>query len=300
LRISRKTDRQNFFPPSELPLNGDGSIYHLALKAEDLADTVLIVGDPGRVEVISSRFDRLEKKVNHREFTTHTGYVGQKRITALSTGIGTDNIDIVLNELDALRTINLESRTPSESVKPLRIIRIGTSGALHGDIAPGSFVQSQYAIGLDAVMHFYEDLFEEDEKSLIAAFCDHVEWSIKGFKPYAARHSKTLGGLFKKGFIQGITATACGFYGPQGRNLRLQPAMGELNDKMASFTHFGLPLANYEMESSALFGLGGALGHDCTTVCLVVANRVRNEFLADYSGSMESLIEEVLNRISED
>lgn len=281
-------------------MNPDGSIYHLALHPDDLADTVLIAGDPSRVELISSRFDKIEKTVEHREFVTHTGFLRNKRITALSTGIGTDNIDIVINELDALRSIDLQKRKPYEKFKPLNIIRIGTSGALNENIRPGSFIQSHYAIGLDAVMHYYQDLFDDDEVSLAKSFMNHVDWKISGIMPYAVRHSEQLGKLFKTGFTQGITVTACGFYGPQGRSLRLAPAFSDLNNRMGTFTYEGIPIANYEMESSALFALAGALGHNTTTVCLVVANRVINEFLSDYSRDMETLIDLVLARITED
>jgi uridine phosphorylase len=286
------------FAPSELPVNADGSIYHLAIKPEHLADTVLVVGDQGRVEKISKHFDRTDVVVNNREFVTHTGYIGTKRITALSTGIGTDNIDIVLNELDALRSIDFEKRETIENPQPLEIIRIGTSGGLRKEIEPGSFIHSRYAIGLDAVMHYYQSHFEEEEMELARAFAAHVNWSLDGIKPYAVKSSKEAGSKFEKGFLQGITATACGFYGPQGRKLRLPVAMPEINERMESFSFEELPLANYEMESSALFGLGAALGHHCTTVCLVVANRAANSFLTDHHVAMEELIAKVLERIT--
>ncbi|MCH2215515.1 MAG: nucleoside phosphorylase [Flavobacteriales bacterium] len=288
------------FAPSELPVNEDGSIYHLALKPNQIADTVLVVGDQGRVEKISNHFDRIEVKVSNREFVTHTGHIGSMRISALSTGIGTDNIDIVLNELDALRSIDFENREAVSDFRPLNVIRIGTSGGLRKEIEPGSFVHSRYAIGLDAVMHYYQSQFEDDELNLTKAYNDHVKWSIDGIKPYAVRSSKKFQSIFDKGFVQGITATACGFYGPQGRKLRLPVAMPEVNDRMGSFSFNGIPMANYEMESSALFGLGAALGHECTTVCLVVANRASNTFLTDHHSAMENLITTVIDRISED
>jgi uridine phosphorylase len=288
------------FPPSELPLNEDGSVYHLALKPEFLADTVILVGDPGRVSMISSRFDQIEHRVSHREFTTHTGRIGKHRLTVVSTGIGTDNIDIVLNELDALRSIDLNRRTPLAEPNPLRLIRVGTSGGLKKEMEPGSLVHTRYAIGLDALMHFYTDLFEEDEKQLVEAFVRHVDWSIDNLRPYAVRNSPDLGARFDNGFIQGITLTSCGFYGPQGRKLRLTPAMPELNESFRNFSFRNLPLANYEMESSGLLGLGGALGHHCTTVCLVVANRVSNAFSSDYRSDMAKLIDRVLDVLTED
>lgn len=286
------------FAPSELPVNSDGSIYHLAIKPEHLADTVLVVGDQGRVEKISKHFDRIEIVASNREFVTHTGTIGSKRITAMSTGIGTDNIDIVLNELDALRSVDFEKRETIENPKPLEIIRIGTCGGLRKEIEPGSFIHSRYAIGLDAVMHYYQAHFEEEELELARSFAAHVNWSLDGIKPYAVKSSKEAGSKFEEGFIQGITATACGFYGPQGRKLRLPVAMPDINERMGSFSFEGLPLANYEMESSALFGLGAALGHQCTTVCLVVANRAADSFLTDHQPAMEELISIVLERVS--
>lgn len=288
------------FAPSELPVNEDGSVYHLALKPEQLADTVLVVGDQGRVKKISDHFDRVEFKISNREFVTHTGYIGSKRISALSTGIGTDNIDIVLNELDALRSIDFNERVTKEEIKPLDIIRIGTSGGLRKEMEPGSFVHSKYAIGLDGVMHYYQSQFEEDEIELAKVFSDHVKWSIHEMTPYAVKSSEKFAFIFDHEFIQGITATACGFYGPQGRKLRLPVAMPEVNERMSSFSFEGTPMANYEMESSALFGLGGALGHSCSTVCLVVANRASNKFLTNHHQAMDNLIKTVLERISAD
>jgi uridine phosphorylase len=288
------------YAPSELPLNGDGSIYHLAIKPEHLADTVLVVGDQGRVEKISKFFDRTDAVVSNREFVTHTGYIGHKRLTVMSTGIGTDNIDIVLNELDALRSIDFDKRESIADPKPLEIIRIGTSGGLRKDIEPGSFIHSRYAIGLDAVMHYYQAEYEADELELARSFAAHVNWSLEGIKPYAVKSAERFIDKFDKGFLQGITATACGFYGPQGRMLRLPTAMPDVNEKMGSFSYADLPLANYEMESSALFGLGAALGHQCTTVCLVVANRAANSFLTDHHVAMERLISTILERIQAD
>jgi uridine phosphorylase len=288
------------FAPSELPVNDDGSIYHLALKPEQIADTVIVVGDQGRVEKISRHFDQVEFKVSNREFVTHTGSIGAKRLTVLSTGIGTDNVDIVLNELDALRSVDFSTKETLTSPKPLNVVRIGTSGGLRKEIEPGSFVLSRYAIGLDAVMHYYEAYFEDDEIELAKAYSDHVDWSLVGITPYAVRSSEKLSSTFSEGFVQGLTATACGFYGPQGRRLRLPVAMPQVNDRMASFSFNSIPMANYEMESSALFGLGAALGHECTTVCLVVANRVSNKFLTDHHREMDRLITTVLDRLSAD
>ncbi len=281
-------------PPSELVLDAHGAIYHLGLQPDQIADRIIVVGDPNRVKRISDKFDSIEHTVSKREFVTHTGRVGNKRITALSTGIGVDNIDIVLNELDALRNIDLNTRKVKEQLSPLEIIRLGTCGALSRDIPVGSFIQSNYALGLDGVMHYYGCAFEEDELELTRKFMAHVNWKIDGIRPYAIRGNAKLGSYFQDGIFQGITATACGFYGPQGRQLRLPLAMQDLNGAMSTFSFNDLPMANYEMESSALFGLGSALGHACTTVCAVVANRLRNEFLKDYQPAIDQLIDKVL------
>ena len=281
-------------PPSELVLDSRGGVYHLGLQPEEVADKVIVVGDPGRVAKISDKFDSVEHRISSREFVTHTGYMNNERITVLSTGIGVDNIDIVMNELDALRNIDLNTRMAKEELNPLKIIRLGTCGALSRDIPVGSFVQSSYAIGLDGVMHFYGCAYEEDEMELTRKFMEHVNWNIDGIRPYAIRGSASLNQYFQDGFFQGITATACGFYGPQGRQLRLPRAMQNLNDAMSTFVFKDLPMANYEMESSALFGLGSAMGHECTTVCAVIANRLRNEFLKDYQPAIDQLIDKVL------
>jgi len=287
-------DLRSAMPPSELVLDANGGIYHLGLQPDQIADKIIVVGDPGRVQRISNKFDSIDHKVSRREFVTHTGRIGDEKITALSTGIGVDNIDIVLNELDALRNIDLKSRMVKPELNPLQIVRLGTCGALHRDIPVGSFVNSSYALGLDGVMHYYGCSYEDDEKELVSNFMKHTDWNIEGIRPYAIRGSEKLGNLFTKGFTKGITATACGFYGPQGRRLRLPLAMNELNDAMSTFKFKDLILANYEMESSSLFGLGAALGHECTTVCVAVANRLRNEFLEDYKPAIDQLIDTVL------
>ena len=293
----KSNERGEFFPPSELPLNADGSVYHLALKPDQVADTVIVVGDPGRVRRISEKFDHVEVQVSNREFLTHTGSINGRRITVLSTGIGVDNIDIVMNELDALRNVDLVERCELEKQNPLDIIRLGTSGSLNPDLEVGSFVNSMYALGLDGVMHFYDVDYEADERELIEEFTSHVSWHLEGIRPYAVRSDKDMSGLFQDGFFKGITATACGFYGPQGRKLRLNPAFSEINERMADFSFRGIPMANYEMESSALFGLGAALGHRCTTVCVIVANRLRNEFAKDHHADVDQLIDAVLERL---
>ncbi len=284
--------------PSELVLNPDLSVYHLGLHPSQVADTIIVVGDQHRVPLISNQFEKVEDKVQNREFCTHTGTYKGKRITALSTGIGVDNVDIVMNELDALVNIDLVAREIKPLHTSLRIVRLGTSGALSSDIPVGSFVHSRYAIGLDGVLHYYDAQYDDDELQLTEAFRKHTNWELSGIAPYSVRSDEALGQYFQEGYYQGITITACGFYGPQGRMLRLPVALAGLNDAMSTMRFRGIPIANYEMESSALFGLGAMMGHACTTVCTVVANRMRNEFLADHHTPIEKLIKQVLDCLS--
>jgi uridine phosphorylase len=284
--------------PSELVLNADRSVYHLGLRPLQLADTIIVVGDQHRVPLISRHFDIIEHKVQNREFCTHTGTYKGKRITALSTGIGVDNVDIVMNELDALVNIDLNLREIKPTLTSLRIVRLGTSGALNADIPVGSFVHSRYAVGLDGVMHYYDARYDDDEIELTETFRAGTNWRLAGIIPYSVRSDDALGQHFQKGYYQGITVTACGFYGPQGRVLRLPVALEGLNEAMSNISFRGIPVANYEMESSALFGLGAMMGHACTTVCTVVANRMRNEFLSDHHTSIEKLIQQVLDSLS--
>ena len=285
--------------PSELVLNKKGHVYHLDLDPHQVADNIILVGDPGRVLKISSRFDTIEHKVEHREFVTHTGRIGSTLITVLATGIGIDNIDIVLNELDALTNVDLETRQIKPSAKKLNLIRLGTSGALQPDIEVGSAVHSRYAIGLDGLLHHYALEYEADEKSLIEKFIHFTKWQVDALKPYAVRGADFMDDSFSKFSTPAITLTANGFYGPQGRQIRL-PSTNTLNDAVQGFQFKDLAIGNYEMETSALFGLGGALGHHCTTICLAIANRLRNEFLGDYSKEMDGLIEQVLEAILSD
>ncbi len=284
--------------PSELVLNTDHSVYHLGLHPHQIADTVIVVGDQHRVPIISKYFDKIEHKVLNREFCTHTGTYNGKSITALSTGIGVDNIDIVMNELDALVNIDLSGRSQKEQQDSLRIVRLGTCGALNAEIPVGSFVHSKYAIGLDGVLHYYKSEFDEDEVALTKTYMEHTGWNLKGISPYSVRSDQELGTLFQDGYHQGITITACGFYGPQGRKLRLPISMTGLNASMSNLRFRGIPVANYEMESSALFGLGAMMGHRCTTVCTVVANRLRNEFLSDHHAPIKRLISQVLESLT--
>ncbi len=287
------------FKSSELVLNSDGAVYHLNLHPEELAENVIVVGDPGRVSQISGYFDRIELKRSNREIVSHTGWLNGVRLTAMSTGMGTDNIDIVMNELDALVSFDLRNRVLKERPGKLKIIRLGTSGALQPDIPVNSFVVSRYALGLDGLLYFYDIpegiIIEELGKS----FREHTQWSpllphVYGVEGSSALLSKFTG----NGFYQGITATAPGFYGPQGRIMRLGLRFPDTNDLMQQFSYNGVKLSNYEMETSALYGLGGAMGHDMLTVCVAIANRATGDFSSDYHKSVRKLIEIVLEKVT--
>jgi uridine phosphorylase len=287
------------FKSSELVLNSDGAVYHLNLHPEELADTVIVVGDPGRVSQISGYFDRIELKRSNREIVSHTGYLNGVRLTAMSTGMGTDNIDIVMNELDALVSFDLKNRTLKEKPGKLRIIRLGTSGALQPDIPVNSFVISRYALGLDGLLHFYDIPEGIIIEELGQNFRKHVNWSRLLPHVYGVEGSQELLERFRgPKFYHGITATAPGFYGPQGRVMRLGLQYPEMNNLMQSFSYKGVKLSNYEMETSALYGLGGALGHDMLTVCVAIANRATGDFASDYHKSVRELIELVLETLT--
>lgn len=286
------------FGDSELILNPDGSIYHLKLHPENIADTIIVVGDPKRVPTVSKFFDRIEFQCENRELVTHTGVFNNKRITALSTGMGPDNIDIVLNELDALVSIDLEKRVLKEKPGKLNIIRLGTSGALQGNIPVDHFVASTHGLGIDGVLNFYkvpEGLFDND---IAEAFAAQTDWPQVLARPYVVKGSDMLLHKIAHDFIQGITATAPGFFGPQGRELRLPLAFPELNEKMEAFRYKDHVISNFEMETSALYGLGRMMGHEMLTVCLIIANRVSKQFSKDYKPHMERLIQTVLERVS--
>lgn len=284
-------------PPSELIINPDGSIYHLKLKPEHVATNVIVVGDPDRVSLISSKFEKIEYKIQNREFVTHTGYYKGKRITVIATGIGTDNIDIVLNELDAVVNIDLEQRMIKESHTCLNIIRIGTSGALQEDIPVDSFVVSTYGLGFDGLLPFYKGLNDINEHELTQAFIEQTAWNNEFNKPYIIKGSDELINKIAFDFYQGITATANGFYGPQGRKLRLELQQNDLNELLNRFSYKNHRITNFEMETSALYGLGKLLGHNTCTVCVVVANRMVQQYSKNYKLSVEKLIETVLERI---
>ncbi|MEI6061066.1 MAG: nucleoside phosphorylase [Bacteroidota bacterium] len=283
---------------SELILNPDGSVYHLHLKPENLADTIIVVGDPGRVKEISKHFDKIDFQVQNRELYTHTGTIGNKRLTALSTGMGTDNLDIVINELDAVVNIDLKSREPKTTHTKLNIIRMGTAGALQSDILAGDFVASSYGMGMDGLLYFYDNGKSVMNAALAKAFVDYVQWDANLPGIYAVPCSQTLMDRLGKDLIQGITLTAPGFYGPQGRELRLKLAFPELNHRIESFEFQGRRISNFEMETSALYGLGKMLGHETLTICTIVANRVNQTFATDYHADIERLIQLIIGRLT--
>jgi uridine phosphorylase len=285
------------FAETELILTSENRVYHINLKGEDIADDVIVVGDQHRVEQISKHFSKVDFKTQHREFITHTGIFNGKRITVLSTGIGTDNIDIVLNELDAAVNINLQTRELNKTLRKLNIIRLGTSGALQPDIAVNGLVASSHGLGLDGLLNFYDGWQSINENNISEAFIKHTSWLKNLPYPYCVSASSELLDKFKKDCHVGITATAPGFYGPQGRQIRLKAASPNLNELLTSFILNDFKIANFEMETSALYGLGKLLNHNCLTVCVIIANRVRKEFTKDYSKSVEILIENCLNRI---
>jgi uridine phosphorylase len=275
---------------SELIINSRGAIYHLDVKPEELAENIITVGDPDRVKEVSKHFDKIEIQRQHREFVTHTGYLGNKRISVVSTGIGPDNIDIVLNELDALVNINFSTRTINKELKPLNIIRIGTSGSLQADIPVDSFVASTHGLGIDNLMNFYLHENNEEEKQLIQSFVTQTQLHNHFSYPYIASASMSLIKHFVDGYHHGITVTCPGFYGPQGRVLRLGISNPNLIDRLAQFEFGAHRITNFEMETSAIYGLGKALHHQCLSLSAIVANRIHKNFSADGEALVEKLI----------
>ena len=284
---------------SELVLNEDGSVYHLNLLPEDVADIIIFVGDPGRVARVSKHFDSIEVKKSKREFVTHTGYIGKKRLTVISTGIGPDNIDIVMNELDALVNIDLEKREIKKKHTSLTIIRIGTSGSLQNDIPVDSIVLSSYGMGFDNLMKFYEYDNTADENILEFEFSNHIQTESIALpvNPYIVAGCKLLLNALGEGLESGITATCPGFYGPQGRQLRLAPKSGDFLDLLGSFSFGEHRITNFEMETSAIYGLAGLMGHQALSCNVILANRVSKEFVKDHHASEEFIIKEMLSRI---
>ena len=290
----------NKIAPSELILNPDGSIFHLHLKPGQVAKDVILVGDPDRVEMITGFFDDVEYKVQNREFVTVTGRYKGHRITVLSTGIGTDNIDIVVNELDALVNIDLATREIKAEKTSLNLIRIGTSGGLQGDIPVDAFLISLKAIGFDGLMNFYARREEIADVEFEQAFKTYTSWNPLLASPYVVDCDYDL---YKKiadtSFISGITISAPGFYGPQGRELRLNIIDRQINDKIESFLFEGMKITNYEMECSAIYGLGRLLGHKALTVCIIIANRITRNASADYKPYMRQLVVKILDKLTQ-
>ncbi len=284
-------------PESELIINPDGSIFHLHLHPEDIGNTILLVGDQGRVEMVSNYFDKVEVVKQNREFVTHTGTFNGKRISAISTGIGTDNLDIVINELDALVNIDLSKREVKAKLSSLNLVRIGTSGALQEYIAVDSYVLSEYGLGMDGLLNFY-DASAIYEKEITKEFIQQTGWAAPLNTPYLIKGSESLFSKLKKDCHTGITATACGFYGPQGRELRIKAAVQGLNEKLTDFDYRGLKITNFEMETSALFGLSKVLGHEASTVCAIIANRILKQFSKDYKKTVNKLIEKTLQDLT--
>jgi len=283
---------------TELILNKDGSIFHLNLLPEDIAHKIIIVGDPGRVDMIGALFTEIRVKKENREFKTITGTFENQEITVISSGIGTDNIDILINELDALVNIDLNTGQPKEELVSLTLIRLGTSGGLRADVPAGSCVLAETAIGFDGLLHFYEGYDWILDTALSDYLTMYLEWPDTLSYPYAVNANKELIELFsRENFSKGITISTPGFYAPQGRKLRLETFDSEINDKLAEFSFRGKTVSNYEMESSAIYGLSALLGHKALTICLVIGNRVTGEFVQDYKSIMKDLALKVLNTI---
>lgn len=285
--------------PSELVLNADGSIYHLNLHPEEIAPIILTVGDPGRVSRVSRHFDRIEVRKEKREFITHTGWVGRRRLSVISTGIGPDNIDIVLNELDALVNIDLDSRVPKDDLTQLRLIRIGTSGCIQPDLPVDSFVAARFGLGFDNLLTFYEyrpNLVEAtlfDELSAYLDVAGHLP-----VMPYVCEGSASLARAIGSNMHSGITITAPGFYGPQGRRLRLQSRLtAGMVKSLANFSQAGMRILNFEMETAPLFGLTRMLGHQALSCNVLIANRATGTFSADPHAAIDRLIVEVLEKV---
>ena len=285
---------------SELILNPDGTIFHLHLKPENISDQIILVGDPARVDTIASHFSKIDFSVQNREFKTITGWYNNKRLSVISTGIGTDNIDIVVNELDALANIDLEAREIKEEKKSLNIVRIGTSGGLQDDLPVNTFVVSKKSIGFDGLLNFYANRNAVSDLDFEEAFKAYTGWDKSLPSPYVVDASEDLLSKFEnEEFATGVTISAPGFYGPQGRELRLALAHPQLNEKIESFSHKGLRITNFEMESSAIYGLSKLLGHQALTVCLIIANRVTLTANENYRDEMRKLIDKVLAKLTQ-
>ena len=289
---------KKYFAESELIINADGSAFHLHLRPEQLADKVILVGDPGRVKLVASHFDTVECEVSNREFHAITGTYKGKRITAQSTGIGCDNIDIVVNELDALANIDFATREEKDNFRQLTFVRIGTCGGLQTDTPSGTYIASVKSIGFDGLLNFYARRNEICDLELEEAFKAHVDWNPQLCAPYVVDNdADLLSCVAKDDMVRGITIACGGFYGPQGRELRLPLADPHLNEKIETFDHSGLRITNFEMESSALAGLSRLMGHRAMTCCMVIANRRAKNVKLTYKNTIDDLIQLVLDRI---
>lgn len=285
---------ENTYKNSELILNPDGSLYHINLKPENIGETVFLVGDPDRVPIVSAFFDQVDFKTQKREIVTHTGIKNGKKVSVISTGMGTDNIDIVLGELDAAVNIDLIKKERKPDHKSLNFIRLGTSGSLQGDIPVDSILASSHGLGLDGLLHFYEGSESFTENSFIDNFIKESDWNKNFARPYIVEAGNEL--LQKAdGFITGVTATACGFYGPQGRTLKLNVQEPLLNEKLTAFSHNNLRITNFEMETSGIYGLSSLMGHQALSVNTIIANRITGEFSKDYKLAVTKMIEQVLD-----
>lgn len=277
-------------PESELIINSRGAIYHLNVRPDELANTIIVVGDPDRVKKVSKHFDKIEHQLQHREFITHTGYIGNKRISVTSTGIGPDNIDIALNELDALANIDFETRLVKPELTTLNIIRFGTSGSLQADIPVDSFVASTHGLGLDNLLNYYQFEKTAEENEMVDAFVTQTKLNTAITIPYVFEGGKNLINKFGDDFFKGITVTCPGFYGPQGRILRLPLSSPGLINLLTHFSFNSHRITNFEMETSAIYGLGKLMGHQCLSINAVVANRVVQQFSKDSDATVEKLI----------
>jgi len=286
-------------PSSELIINSDGTIFHLHLRPGDIANTIILVGDPGRVNTIASYFDRIEVETANREFVTKTGYIGNKRLSVLSTGIGTDNIDIVMTELDALVNIDFETRTIKPKQQSLRILRIGTSGALHADIPIGSMLMSDISVGFDGLLNFYAGRNSVSLEGPEKAFLSYMNWDKKLAEPYFVPASENLINLFGKDVMHGITISAPGFYAPQGRVVRLGLWDPDFLQKIEAFRYEEMRITNFEMEGSAIAGLSLLLGHEAATICSIIANRHLKDMNTDYNQAIKKLVEKALEKLTE-
>lgn len=288
----------NYFPESELIINGDGSIFHLHLKPEQLADKVLLVGDPGRVDMVASHFETRECEIESREFHTVTGTYKSKRISCVSTGIGCDNIDIVLNELDALANIDFSTRTEKPNHRALTLVRVGTCGGLQFNTPTGTYVASVKSIGFDGLLNFYAGRDEASDLDFEHEFKTQVKWNEKLGNPYVATADiELIDRIAADDMVRGVTIACGGFFGPQGRKLRLPLMDPDLNQKIEDFEHKELKITNFEMESSALAGLSSLMGHKAMTCCMVIANRRAHKAEANYKNNIDGLIVRVLDRI---